>query len=646
MQIGARGMVGLLLAVPALACAVVPADDVGAASSHAAAASAAALVPVNVRVQGLGLGSTLQLTRGGSTLVASSNDPYVFAELADSGAPLGLQVTAQPLGQSCAVSELAPTTVPADSTPVFVRCRSITGPRIIMPATQPDAALSVMLEASAIRPSAYPGIPYESRPGVTGGIFPYEFRLAAITLNGTPQPANSVSVDFRRGTLRFTPASAGTYALTIEIRDSASTQKVLTRTFSIQSHAARFLFVAPDGVDSPGRGTLALPFRTPAYALAQSTPDQVIMLRKGTYQLAGLIIDDAHARQLLAYPDEVVVLDQNYSGDISVRITTAPAARFEGLDFTRVQQYGFVSDPSLPGLVIRHARFLDGREGQTPSENPAFIHGWGDLTTRHRLLVQDSDFGPYQETLGTEAYATTLFDAGDSLFENNQLRTGTNGGFHDKDNSQRNTYRENYIESTVANANRTGVRISGQYGADKVHIHHNLFINSGVGIGGQCLTEGCAIRDQDIHNNTVVNGGILLRWGAFNADSFGTRVTANILNSGASTPYLWWSCLNSVPPALSTQLHAARNRIESTAALALADGECGGSPMNMPWSTWQNTYGMDTVASGSVISASSALLGQGTLTGLPLNDPRRPALGHLYLVPTLNPDVLFADGYE
>jgi hypothetical protein len=618
--------------------------DVGLSSgSQQTPASMAALVPVVVRVQGLGLGSSFQMSRGGTPIVAGSNDPYAFAELADSGTALNLQVITQPLGQSCAVSELAPTTVPIDSSPIFVRCRSLPGARITMPTTLPDNPLSVMFNASAIRPSAYPGIPYESRPGVVGGIFPYEFRLNSIALNGVPQPISSVSVDFRRGTLRFTPASEGTYALTVEIRDSASAQKVLTHTFTVQSLASRFLFVAPNGVNSPGRGSITQPFLTPAYALSQSTPDQVIILRKGTYMSVDLIIDDSRARQFVAYPDEVVLLDYNYSGDITVRYGTAPSARFEGFDFTRAQQYAFVSDPSLPGLVIRHARFLDGRENSTnPGENPAFIHGWGSEDIRHRLLLQDSAFGPYQETLGTEACATTLFDAGDSLIENNQVRVGTTCGYHDKDNSQRNTYRENYVEATAANSNRSGVKVSGQYGADKVHIHHNLFINSGVNIGGQCLTEGCTIRDQDIHNNTMVNGGMNLRWGAFNPGSSGIRVSANILSSGTFAPYEWWSCLNTLPAAFATQLNAGRNRIESTSALAMRDGECGGTPMNMAWSTWQITHGLDTAASGSVVSATSALVGQGTQTGLPQSDPRRPALGHLYL----NTATIFADSFE
>lgn len=607
----------------------------------ASTASAAAVVPVNVRVEGLGLGSSLQLRRGAATVTATTNDAYTFPELGASGSTLDLQVTAQPLGQVCKVSELAPVTVPEDSAAVFVRCRSVPGPRVTMPATVPLSPLGVMLGASALRPFAYPGMPYESRPGVTGGLFPYEFRFRAITLNGSPLPASTVSLDFRRGTVRFTPAATGTYSITLEIRDSASTQATLLHTFTVQSAVSPFLFVATTGVDSPGRGTLAQPFRTPAYALAQSAVNQVIVLRKGTYVLANLFVGDEHARQFVAYPDEVVVLDENYAGDISVKITTGPAARFEGLDITRVQQWGFVSDPSLPGLVFRHVRFLDGREGSTPSENPAFIHGWGDLQTRHHLLVQDSDFGPYQEN-GTLSYATTLFDAGDSLFENNRLHMGTAGGFHDKDNSQRNTYRENYIESTLVNQNRAGVRVSAQYGSDKVHIHHNLFVNSGVWVGSQCLTEGCTIRDTDVHNNTFINGGFHVSWGVFNEGSAGLRITGNVLNSGSAPPHRWWSCLSGIPTSFSAQLMSSHNRIETTATLAMNDGECGGSPMNISWSAWRNTYGLDTVASGSEISATSILVGQGSQAGLLVNDPRRPAMGHLYL----SADGIFTDGFE
>jgi len=621
-------------------------------TTHRVAAEAptvvAAMVPVKVRVQGLALGNTLSIRQGAATVVVTLNDEYVIGALIDADSPLDLQLVSQPPGQQCAISELAPSFVPADSAPVFVRCRFVTVPTLMMPQTLPNAPLSVLLAASAMRPAAYPGIVYESRPGVIGGIFPYEFRLQGVTFNGLPQSLATIALDFRSGSLRFVPAAEGSYSITLEIRDSGSPQKVLQHTFLIDVAANQFVFLAPSGEDDPAHGSRALPYRTVAYALPRTSANQLIVLRKGSYTTGGFGVDDAHAKQFIAYPDEVAVFDLGYAGSIDVRSDLPPAARFEGIDFTHVQQYGLLSDPSKSGLVVRHVRFVDGREGLVPSENPAFIHGYGDgpPLTRHRLLIQDSDFGPFVMN-SSGAYALTLFDAGDSLIENNQLRLGaTTGGVHDKDNSQRNTYRQNYIEFSSANANNEGIQVSAQSNSDMVHIHHNLFVNSGVRLGIQCFQETCYMRDHDVHHNTMVEGGMLFGWGVFNPTSQGTRITHNLMRS-ITAPYAWHSCLSTLPTAFSTQLMARNNRLETASVLAMRDTECGGSaPMNMSWATWRGTHAMDTVAAGSVLSVGSDLVGMGPTLGLPAGDARRAMLGHLYPLPAVIPDQQFANGFE
>ncbi|GAA5170466.1 hypothetical protein GCM10025770_33430 [Viridibacterium curvum] len=562
----------------------------------------------------------MTLRHGSESVSATLNQPYAFATSV-AGSALNLSVTAQPVGQLCAVSALAPATVPTDGAPVFVRCVSQPAARITLPDTLPNDALTVRI---GLRDVAYPGIPYESRPGVAGGIFPYEYRIKSLTLGGVAQSTAGVSLDFRRGTVRFTPASEGTYVLTLEIRDSGATQKTLEQSFTIQSAAARFLFVATDGVDAAGRGTRTTPFRTLAYALANSSSSQAIVLRKGSYQ-TGLIIYDDKAKQFLAYPDEVVTLDLNKTYDISVRSDAAPTARIEGFDVTGVRQWGIVSDPSKAGVVIRNMRFLDG-EAANNGENPAFIHGWGDSgpAWRHKFLIQDNDFGTY---VGN-GYATTLFDAGESIIENNQLNLGkVFGGFHDKDNSQHNTYRENYIVFSDANRTGMGIQISAQDNSANLHIHHNLLINAGIHLGLQCFQSSCYMRDHDVHHNTVVRSGIGVNWGPFNPTSYGTRISYNLISNGSQAPYGGLSC-QSRPANLATQMSVAANLIESSNSLAFKDSECTGNDMN--WAVWQGTYGFDTTASGSSVSSTSALTGSGALTGLPASDARRGTRGHQY----------------
>lgn len=575
-----------------------------------------------MRVQGLGLGGTLKLGHGSATLDATLNQPYTFTPQVAAGAPLDLRVLAQPAGQACAVSGAAPTSVPANGAPVFVRCMYTSAAHLTLPETLPNAALAVSF---GLRDIAYPGIAYESRPGVVGGIFPYEYRIKSFTLGGVAQSTSGVSLDWRRGTVRFTPASEGAYVLTLEIKDSGAAQKTLEQSFTIQSTASRFLFVDPNGTDASGRGTLAAPYKTVAYALANSTPNQAIVLRKGTYLPGNIKVYDNKAKQFLAYPDEVVTLNFNKTTNISVGSDIAPAVRIEGFDITGVTQWGIVSDPSKAGLVIRHVRFLDG-EATNNGENPAFIHGWGDSgpAWRHKFLIQDNDFGPY---VGN-GYATTLFDAGQSLIENNQLNLGkVNGGFHDKDNSQYNTYRENYITFSDANRTAMGIQISAQDNSANVHIHHNLIVNAGIHLGVQCFQSTCSMRDHDVHHNTIVKQHIGLNWGPFNPSSAGTRISHNIISNGSLSPYEGLSC-QSRPAGLASQLAVAANLLESTHPLAFKDSECTGN--DMTWAVWQGTYGFDTAASGSTVGATSVLTGSGPGMGLPAGNAMRTRRGHQY----------------
>ncbi|MEK8033859.1 hypothetical protein AACH06_23795 [Ideonella sp. DXS29W] len=583
------------------------------------AATTAPAVALNVRVQGLALGEQLVLRHETARLTATLNEPYRFEPQVPAGSPLDLRISRQPDSQTCRVSEGAPPVVPADGRPIFVRCVTRPAAHLVMADTLPNDPLVVRF---APQDRAYPGLPYESRPGLAGGIFPYEFRLAGLTRDGAPVDTRDVELDFRTGAIRFTPAEAGNYELTLDMRDSGRTPKRLRQTFAIRVKKANHLFVAPNGVDAAGRGSLQAPFQTIAYAQSQSGPHQVLMLRQGRYGATGIVLGDERAKQIVAYPDEVVTLDLARSSSLDIRSDQLPMPRVEGVDITGVLQYGINVDPARAGAVIRHVRFLDGLEGPTQSENPGFIHTWGDLEPRHKLLVQDNDFGRY---VGA-AYATTFFDAFDSIIENNQVRLGAdvNGGFHDKDNSQFNVYRRNYIEAPPESPHH-GVQVSAQGGSKGVHIHHNLLLHANILLGTQCVQDTCSMRNHDVHHNTLAESHMEQAWGVFNPGSRGSRVSFNIISSGAQAPYWGLSCQR-VPDSFATAMTTSANLIETTSAWAHNDIECSGNDMG--WSVWQDVYGRDTFASGSTVEATSALVGAGPLTGLPAGDARRGQRGH------------------
>jgi hypothetical protein len=402
----------------------------------------------------------------------------------------------------------------------------------------------------------------------------------------------------------------------------------MTHTFQIDVNAARFVFVAPDGADSGGRGSRVNPYRTLAYAIERTTANHVVMVRKGTHLAAGIKLFDNRSKQLLAYPDEIVTLDMAESGDLTARYVDLPMGRVEGFDVVNVKQYGIVSDPATSGLVIRNVRFVNAIEGSNLSENPAFFLGWGDETNsfRHKLLIQENDFGRYRGS----AYAITLFDAGYSLIEDNQVRLGqgVEGGFHEKDHPLQNTYRRNYLEFHPDDRlTNTGIRMSAQHNSEHVHVHHNLVVNGGVLIGNQCVQDDCFMVEHNVHHNTLSGGSVTQSWGVFQPTSSGTRVSHNIIASREQPAYRGLSCVGELPPGFTTQMTTATNLIESSNSLAHRDIEC--TRHNYSLAEWRSV-GRDTVASGSVLTSTSALTGSGITTGLPAGDNRRTTFGHLY----------------
>ncbi len=614
------------------------AGNVSAASAGVTGTTTASSQPtvsaqLNVRVQGLAMGEQVTLGHGSASLTATMNDPYSFPTQSTAG--LDLRITTQPLKQTCAVSESAPASVPNDGSPVFVRCVHNVVSSITMPDTLPNDPLAVNID---MRDVAYPGIAYESRPGVVGGIFPYEYRLKSFTLNNVAQSTSGVSLDFRRGTVRFTPASEGTYVVTLEIKDSGSTQKSLQKSFTIVSSASRFVFVSPSGVDSTGRGAIATPYRSLNFAMGQSARNQVIMMRKGTYDTSTVTdLFDSKSKQILGYPDEVAVLD--FAGVRAFWIksgdSSSPTTRIEGVDMANISQYAIACDPCVSGITIRNVRFLTGVSNQTSNDNAAFIYTMDYGLRIHKMLIQENDFGKYTFTASTSFnYAgMVLFSAGDSIIENNQARQNQTSsiakGFVDKGYPDHNTFRENYIELAASQPEHDGIFLMAQDGAHRDHVHHNLLVNAGVVLGGQCFQTNCEFIDNSIHHNTLAGGGIVFSWGPFNPVSSGTRVSNNIISSRTFAPYYGLSCqARPSTSVITSKISVVANMVESSNSLALKDSECSGN--DTPWAEWRGTYGMDTIASGSTLSTPSVLVGSGVSTGLPAGDARRTQRGHQY----------------
>lgn len=143
---------------------------------------------------------------------------------------------------------------------------------------------------------AYPGLDYNIRAAVIGGVFPYTYALSNA-------PAG-MTIDRITGTISWANPPAGAQATpTLTVTDQEGT--VVSSPWTIRVDARRFLFVdAVNGRDfdaaSPGTGTVDNPFRrirdiysgsTPAAKTIDTHVHKIVYFKQGNYYIDGYLED-------------------------------------------------------------------------------------------------------------------------------------------------------------------------------------------------------------------------------------------------------------------------------------------------------------------------------------------------------------------
>jgi hypothetical protein len=230
---------------------------------------------------------------------------------------------------------MAPATVHAANYPLELAMprAANTSPASGMPAISPNHRIFW----------AYPGLEYNIRPVVVGGLYPYTFSISNA-------PAG-MTIDARTGLIRWpSPPSSGSVTPTITVRDSENT--TVSSPWTITVDASRFIFL--DSVNgrefdaaNPGTGTISNPFRRirdlysgSVYAskTISTHVNKIAYFRTGTYFIDGYIedanpsggyagrmavLDTAKPVAWIAYPGETATIDGQCTG-VSPQIGTRP----------------------------------------------------------------------------------------------------------------------------------------------------------------------------------------------------------------------------------------------------------------------------------------------------------------------------------
>lgn len=618
------------------------------ASSSSSSASSVVVGYLKVRVNGLNLGKTLVLkNNGGDPLTITRNVHYYykFSQPLNYGTSFSVTVDQKPAEQTCSVSPASGVMGAANTDMLFVTCtNNPTASVQVSTEGYPEQPLQLPLGSAGIRNKAYPNILYESRIGVKGGIFPYEFRIDSLTKNGVPVSSNGMSIDFRKGTLRWTPTEAGNYVVTVKVKDSRASSFIgnaeITQSFPIEVSQSKFSFVDyKKGVDATTSGAINKPYKTIAYAMTHAPLTNSVYVRKGVHPLGQIYLQNSSPTELLAYPNERVILDQQFSSQISINGPTL-VARVEGFEMINVRQYSIYLETIPTGLVVRNNRFVNGRE-YYPGEvvdgyrkNPGYIYataGDDHLPRHHNIMVQENYFGAFEliywpdpdtgELEISGGSTLNFFTVKDAIVENNLSETNTENGFNDKDSSQFNTFREN----AVLKATGQGIHIMGQHGAKGVDVHHNLLIGSGINIGLQCGADiGCYMEDTYVHHNTLIDGNMTWWWGLINSGRKNFQFYRNVISNSKGSPH--FMCQDQDVTEAFAQAHVDRN-IYVTPPLLIMDNDWCAQSNDADRNKWQNVLGFDL---NGIFTTSSPLIGSSTVRQLKSTSPYYLLYGHIY----------------
>jgi hypothetical protein len=297
--------------------------------------------------------------------------------------------------------------------------------------TIPAAAANYPLELTNMRSGsvnqresrAYPGLAYNIRAQVMGGLFPYEFSLS--------NAPDGMTID-QRGVISW-PNPQGDATPTIKIRDQEGT--VVTRTWTIAVSRTGFRFV--DGINGRtaqasgcsstcGAGTAENPWRTLHDVYLAGAGSDIVYFLNGTYTLASVprsrgsgpwerVEFDGRRNPVmwLAYPGSTPIID--FATGPLIRLSGAPNSHdvyVDGFRTTNTRIIGFQVDGAATMRNLDMRDLLVGGDGS----NASFIMTLGRNSQPVTFgAIQDSVFSG----VGAGSCALKLYYADKLLIEDN-----------------------------------------------------------------------------------------------------------------------------------------------------------------------------------------------------------------------------------
>jgi hypothetical protein len=359
---------------------------------------------------------------------------------------------------------------------------------------------------------AYPGIEYNIRAAVIGGLYPFYY-----SLNNSP---SGMTIDKHTGEIKWTPTSEGVVNnIRLIVRDSEGT--VVNATWSINVTKNGFLFVNST-YSGASIGTINQPYKSILDILDYGLTNDIIYFRSGTYNLplyhsdssewlnqgCSLDYNGGRPNKWIAYPGEIVNIDMNKHyleadgpGENDMWI--------DGFKFYNFLNGGFFGHCSANYVMFRNNDFSDLVVDLDGNQNSGFLYFTGFESSGYYKTIIDNDFHNFNsaQAVGSIYHSQKTLIADNDFYDakytrNNMIRAAIAikrvlGYTTIRHNTFKNFSSENHVFGYSVNS---GLRYSNY-----TEVSFNLFYHPGSDVFPQ-LNSAENNQNMYFYRNTIVGG--------------------------------------------------------------------------------------------------------------------------------------------
>jgi len=310
---------------------------------------------------------------------------------------------------------------------------------------------------------AYPGIEYNIRAAVIGGMYPYRFALSNA-------PAG-MTIDEDSGVIRWANPQASASSIRLTVTDSENSS--VSTTWSITVTTSGFIFV-DDTYTGTSTGTISQPYKSIQDILNLSSRESdIVYFRSGTYTLpiyqpeyylnigCNLAFGGGKPHIWLGYPGENITINMNQHYFEAGFLPTP--YYFDGLRFFNAYEYGFRASSSNNYSTFLRCEFDTLSTGRAGGNSNQGYHFTVAQSIGNYLVFQDCSLHDYSGTAGIGS----LYLQNKTLIEDcrlyNQIYSNTEicTAIAAKSDIMNSTFRHNYV--VIASGTALGAGVNGMF---------------------------------------------------------------------------------------------------------------------------------------------------------------------------------------